>query len=57
VILQIRKVAIPLTTTIEAYYIATKYSKLETRSRAFYPYLYIEQVINALEYATYYRVE
>ena len=70
VMLQKRRAAIPLTTIIEAYHIATKYLKLprieikkilvkmlETRSRAFYPYLYIEQVIDTLEYATYYRVE
>jgi len=69
-ILQIRKVAIPLTAIIGAYHIATKYLKpprieikkilvkmLETRSRAFYSYLFIEQVIDGLEYAIYYRVE
>jgi predicted nucleic acid-binding protein len=30
---------------------------LETRSQAFYPYINLEEAIDAIDYATYYRIE
>lgn len=64
------RVAIPVSTIIGAYHIATRYLKvphlsvkqiltklLETSSPAFYPQIPIELAVDALEYATHYRIE
>ncbi|MCS7369578.1 MAG: PIN domain-containing protein [archaeon GBS-70-058] len=70
VLLQRKRTAIPVTSILGAFHIATRYLKLpaievkkalakmlETRSPAFYPYISLEDAIDAIEYATYYKVE
>lgn len=68
VLLQKKRVAIPVTTVLGAFHVATRYLRLpmvetrkilvkmlETRSRAFYPHVSVEEAIGALDYATYYK--
>jgi predicted nucleic acid-binding protein len=70
VLKQRKKAAIPLTAVMGAFHITTRYLRLpvrevrrilvgmlETRSRAFYPYIFIDDVINSLEYVTQYDVK
>jgi len=65
-----RKIAIPVTTVIGAYHVATRYLKLprlevkrilaemfSIRSPAFYPHVAPDLALQALEYATYYNIE
>ncbi len=65
-----RRIAIPVTTIIGAYHVATRYLKLprievkriltgmlSTKSPAFYPHITPDVAVQALEYATYYNVE
>jgi len=70
VLLQRKRATIPVTAVLGAFHVATRYLKLpvvevkkalvemlETKSPAFYPYVFLEDAIDAIEYATYYRVE
>jgi predicted nucleic acid-binding protein len=70
VLLQKKRVAIPVITILGAFHVATRYLRLpmietkkilvrmlETRSRAFYPYVGVEEAVDALDYATYYKIE
>jgi predicted nucleic acid-binding protein len=70
VLIQKKHVALPVSSIIGAYHIATRYLKvskisakkvlvglLVTRSPALYPSIAPELAIDALEYATYYNVE
>ncbi|MEM1610658.1 MAG: PIN domain-containing protein [Sulfolobales archaeon] len=70
VLIQRRRIAIPLSAILGAFHIATRYlglpmvevkralvKMLETRSQAFYPYIDLEDAIDAVDYATYYRIE
>jgi predicted nucleic acid-binding protein len=70
VLLQRKRATIPLTAVLGAYHIAVRYLRLpavevksmlvgmlKTRSPAFYPYVFLDDVIEAVEYATHYRIE
>lgn len=70
VLIQRRRIAIPVSAILGAFHIATRYlglplvgvkrvlvKMLETRSQAFYPYINLEEAIDAIDYATYYRIE
>ena len=70
ILLQRKRATIPVAAILGAYHVATKYLKLpavevkkalvemlETKSPAFYPYVFPEDAADALNYATYYRVE
>lgn len=70
VLLRRRRAAIPVTVALGAFHIATKYLRLpaaevrkvltkmlEMRSPAFYPYVFPEDAVDAIDYAAYYRVE
>ncbi|MCS7367060.1 MAG: PIN domain-containing protein [archaeon YNP-WB-062] len=70
VLLQRKRIAIPIASILGGFHIATRYLKLpavevkkalvkmlETRSSAFYPYISLEDAIDAIDYATYYKVE
>ncbi len=70
ILLQRKKAAIPVTSIIGAYHIATRYLRisrlavkkilgelLATRSPALYPQVAIELALDALDYATYYNIE
>jgi predicted nucleic acid-binding protein len=70
VLIQRRRISIPVSAVLGAFHIATRYLRLpmvevkkalvkmlETRSQAFYPYINLEEAIDAIDYATYYRIE
>ncbi|MEM2195223.1 MAG: PIN domain-containing protein [Candidatus Methanomethylicia archaeon] len=67
---QKRRIAIPVSTVIGAYHVATRYLKLPrlevkhvltemilTKSPAFYPHITPDIAIQAIDYATYYNIE
>lgn len=69
-LLQGKRVAIPVAAVLGAFHIATRYLRLpmvevkrilvkmlETRSRAFYPHVGVEEAIDAIDYAAYYGIE
>jgi hypothetical protein len=67
---QKKRAAIPVTAVLGAFHVTTRYLKLpatdvmkilikmlETMSPAFYPHIFLEDAINAIEYATCYRIK